>query len=297
MGVPGGNYTIKAMASIVPGETYTEDNQLTGDKVTINRLDSNIYIYASPANITAGASTTINGSISPTRVEANVTIYYALSEEDWTVLKNVTTGADGSYSYPWTLTNVGTYKAKAGWPGDATTLPAESDVILVTVNMANSTILVTGSSAFVTVGSNITISGVISPVRAGVNVTIEYRLIGGNWTTLATVTTDSEGKYSYNWTTTEPGSYEIKTSWEGDANTLADESNVWSVTIKEAPADDKPATEIYLFVAAIAVTVTLLGTAVYVLKVRKPKTSTSAKGKRIVEKLILLLNLQSPREA
>jgi parallel beta-helix repeat protein len=108
VGVPGGNYTVKAMASIVPGETHTEDNQLTGDKVTINRLDSNIYISASPANITAGASTTINGSISPIRVEANVTIYYALSEEDWTVLKKVTTGADGSYSYQWTVATVGT---------------------------------------------------------------------------------------------------------------------------------------------------------------------------------------------
>jgi len=281
VGVPGGNYTIKAMASIVPGETYTEDNQLTSDKVTINRLDSNIYIYASPANITAGASTTINGSISPTRVEANVTIYYALSEEDWTVLKNVTTGADGSYSYRWTLTNVGIYKAKADWPGDATTLPAESDVILVTVNMANSTISVTGSSAFVTVGSNITISGAISPMRVGVNVTIEYRLIGENWTTLATVTTDSGGKYSYNWTTTESGSYEIKTSWEGDANTLADESDVWSVTIEESPADEEPATEIYLFAAAAAVVIIVSATTVYVLKIRKPKPAPRQKKKEL----------------
>jgi len=281
VGVPGGNYTIKAMASIVPGETYTEDNQLTSDKVTINRLDSNIYIYASPANITAGASTTINGSISPVRVEANVTIYYALSEEDWTVLKNVTTGADGSYSYRWTLTNVGIYKAKADWPGDATTLPAESDVILVTVNMANSTISVTGSSAFVTVGSNITISGAISPMRVGVNVTIEYRLIGENWTTLATVTTDSGGKYSYNWTTTESGSYEIKTSWEGDANTLADESDVWSVTIEESPADEEPATEIYLFAAAAAVVIIVSATTVYVLKIRKPKPAPRQKKKEL----------------
>ena len=281
VGVPGGNYTIKAMASIVPGETYTEDNQLTSDKVTINRLDSNIYIYASPANITAGASTTINGSISPVRVEANVTIYYALSEEDWTVLKNVTTGSDGSYSYRWTLTNVGIYKAKADWPGDATTFPAESDVILVTVNMANSTISVTGSSAFVTVGSNITISGAISPMRVGVNVTIEYRLIGENWITLATVTTDSGGKYSYNWTTTESGSYEIKTSWEGDANTLADESDVWSVTIEESPADEEPATEIYLFAAAAAVVIIVSATTVYVLKIRKPKPAPRQKKKEL----------------
>ncbi|NIO61334.1 MAG: hypothetical protein GTO35_01575, partial [Gammaproteobacteria bacterium] len=62
MGVRGGNYTIKAVASIVPGETYTADNECTGDKVIIKRVSSSIYISAFPATITATASTTINGS-------------------------------------------------------------------------------------------------------------------------------------------------------------------------------------------------------------------------------------------
>ncbi|MDH5376606.1 MAG: PKD domain-containing protein, partial [Candidatus Bathyarchaeota archaeon] len=274
IGVPGGNYTLKAVASIVAGETYTLDNECTGDKVTVKRLSSSIYISASPANITAGAITTINGSISPIRVEVNVTIHYRRTGENWSALENVTTDVDGRYSYEWTVTTVGTYEVKAGWLGDATTLPAESDAVAVTVNMANSTILINVSSASVTVGSNITISGAISPRRASVNVTIEYRSSGENWTTLATVTTDSEGEYSYDWKTTEPGTYEVKTTWEGDDNTLASESNFFSVTVEEvedSPTDDESTTDIYVYAAAVAIIIIGSATTVYILKVRKPK--------------------------
>jgi len=266
-GVPGGNYTIKAVASIVAGETDTADNEGIGDKVIVERLSSTISISALPQTIIFGNSTTISGSIIPIRVEVNVMIHYSLYGGSYSILKNVTTGADGSYSYEWTPNTTGTYEVKAIWPGDATTLPAESNVTAVTVNMASSTILLIVSSASVTVGSNITISGAISPARAGVNVTIEYRPSGGNWTTLATVTTDSEGNYSCDWRTTEPGSYEVKTSWEGDDNTLADESDVWNVTVKEG----EPATDIYLYAVAIAAVIVLSATAVYVLKVRKPR--------------------------
>jgi len=276
-GVPGGNYTIKAVASIVAGETDTIDNERTGDKVTIKKLSSTILISASPRTIILGNSTTINGSISPIRVEVNVTIHYRLSGENWSALENVTTGVDGRYSYEWTPNTTGTYEVKASWQGDATTLPAESDMEDVIVNMTSSTISVTVNPASVTVGSNITISGAISPVRANVNVTIEYRLSGGNWTTLATVPTDSEGKYSYNWTTTEPGSYEVRTSWEGDDNTLADESNVQNVTIKEVEDQSTVATDIYLYAAAIAAIIIVSATAVYILRVRKPKQAQQSR--------------------
>jgi len=132
-GVPGGNYTIKAVASIVAGETDTEDNEGTGDKVTVKRLSSTISISASPQTIILGNSTTINGSISPIRVEVNVTIHYRRLEGNWSPLKNVTAGADGGYSYEWTPTTTGTYEVKASWPGDATTLPNESDAKTVLV--------------------------------------------------------------------------------------------------------------------------------------------------------------------
>jgi len=98
-----------------------------------------------------------------------------------------------------------------------------------------STITVSVDPATVTVGSNVTINGTITPVRVDVNVTISYRLSGGTWSTLATVTTDLDSCYTYIWTTTETGTYEIKTSWEGDNNTLPSESEILTIKVSLPP--------------------------------------------------------------
>jgi len=136
MGVPGENYAIEVVATIVAGETNTTDNTRTYGTVTIIKLTSTIFISASPANITVGDSIILNGSISPVRVEANVTINYSFLGETWNTLKTVTTAADGHYSYNWTPATTGAYEVKASWEGDLTHLPDESDMQTVTVKEA-----------------------------------------------------------------------------------------------------------------------------------------------------------------
>jgi len=136
MGVPGRDYTIKAAATIVAGETNTTDNTRTYGTVTIRKLTSTISISAFPANITVGDSITFNGSISPIRAEANVIINYRLLGETWNTLRTVTADADGHYSYNWTPATNGTYEVKASWEGDLTHLPDESDVQTVIVKEA-----------------------------------------------------------------------------------------------------------------------------------------------------------------
>jgi len=92
--------------------------------------------------------------------------------------------------------------------------------------------------ATVIVGSEVTINGTIAPVRVGVNVTISYRLVGGTWMPLATVTTASNSCYTYDWTTTETGIYEIKTSWEGDNITMPSESQILTIKVLPPPVHD-----------------------------------------------------------
>lgn len=106
-----------------------------------------------------------------------------------------------------------------------------------------------------------------------VNVTIYYRLAGENWSVLKNVTTDADGRYSYEWMLTTTGTYEVKAGWEGDDNTLADESNVWSVTVEgeEPPTEEETATDIYPYAATVAIIIIASATTVYILKVRKPK--------------------------
>jgi len=64
----------------------------------------------------------------------------------------------------------------------------------------------------------VTISGSILPVHSAEEVTIEFSLNKDPWTLLATVNSNSDGSYSHIWEPTVAGSYDIRASWEGDAD-------------------------------------------------------------------------------
>jgi len=98
--------------------------------------------------------------------------------------------------------------------------------VQITTRFLSSTISIALSPTVIALETNVTISGDIDPPRPAVNVTILYRTSGGTWGTLVTRTTDSNSSYSYEWTPETTGTYEIKASWDGDSNTLDDESNV-----------------------------------------------------------------------
>jgi hypothetical protein len=119
------------------------------------------------------------------------------------------------------------------------------------------------------VGSDVTISGAITPVHGIVNVTIKYKKVGEEfWDILANVLTDSESQYTYNWTTTEKGTYDIKTGWPGDADTQSNESAPKSLTIRGEGEEIDIIT--YVIVGIVAVIV-ILAIVIYFVKFRKPE--------------------------
>jgi hypothetical protein len=140
--------------------------------------------------------------------------------------------------------------------------------IHITTRFASSTISMTLNSTSVTLGSTVTISGAIDPLRAGVSVTIEYKSSGGTWSTLATVTTNQNGNYTYPWTPETVGTYELKASWEGDDITLGDESDIQTLTVEEVRAEG---IDPYLLVAAVVAIIIIVAIVVYFVKVRKSK--------------------------
>lgn len=105
-----------------------------GTEETFEPVSSVVYIYVSSTTIILGQNTTISGSISPTRAEADVTIWYRLlGEEIWGNLTKVKTDENSQYLYTWTPSITGAYEVKASWLGDENTLPAESTIITVVV--------------------------------------------------------------------------------------------------------------------------------------------------------------------
>jgi hypothetical protein len=66
----------------------------------------------------------------------------------------------------------------------------------------------------VTVGSTVTISGSVTPVTAGANVTIFYKLnTDPSWSILAAVTTNPTGNYACPWIPLSNGTFDLKSSW------------------------------------------------------------------------------------
>ena len=137
------------------------------------------------------------------------------------------------------------------------------------VILQTSTISINLSLTSVTSGSDVTISGAIDPVRAGVNVTIWYRPSGEtDWTFVANATTDSDGNYNYTWTPEEAGTYELKASWEGDDITLDDESDPPYPTLTVKGASGIP---LEIVAAAVVAIIVIIVIVVYFVKIRKPK--------------------------
>jgi len=137
-------------------------------------------------------------------------------------------------------------------------IPAEKDP---------STISIKTNLAVVDTGSDVTISGRISPATTGAEMKIHYRTEGETeWDLLATTNTNSTSGYNHVWTSPEAGVYELKANWTGDQITQGSESDPIKVTVGEEappPIDYLP----YIIVAVVIICITIV--ALYFTKIRK----------------------------
>jgi len=65
-------------------------------------------------------------------------------------------------------------------------------------------------------GEPVLISGSIEPGHQDATVKLYYSLDGDSWSELTEIRTNSEGKYSYEWDSTPPGTVYVKAYWSGD---------------------------------------------------------------------------------
>ena len=100
------------------------------------------------------------------------------------------------------------------------------------VSLKTSSISCSVSSSSLTIGGSVIVSGSITPARPSVTVTLSYES-DGSWSTLATVTSASNGSYSYSWKPTSAGSYQLIGSWAGDSTYSGATSNATSVTVNK----------------------------------------------------------------
>jgi hypothetical protein len=258
--------------------SWEGDNETLGNESKVQTLtvieSSTISIALSSANITFGSSVTISGNITAEdhtgRPNVSVTIKYKLiSEALWTAAGQNQTDQNSRYTFVWTPTTPGTYEIEATWLGNETTQNATSSVLTLAAKWT-SAISIALSSTEITKGKSVTMSGNITAAdnnkRANANVAILYKPSGGEWISLANVTTNSNSTYTYTWKPKTDGTYSIMATWKGDNATFGNETEALTLTVKPA------GTSILEILAVIVVVIIVIAAiAVYFIKFRKPK--------------------------
>lgn len=142
-------------------------------------------------------------------------------------------------------------------------IPAVKDESTITLNIPST----------VKVGSTVTISGTMSPLKIGAVVKISYKPPGRDWQTLAEVQTDEKGIYRYSWTPNQTGIYTFRAEWSGDAETkgASIEETVSVTETGEAPPEGFGLGSYLMYIIIAVIIIVIIAVAVYVLKVRKPK--------------------------
>jgi hypothetical protein len=97
--------------------------------------------------------------------------------------------------------------------------------------LAASSLSLAVSTGFAIAGSAVTLSGSISPVLSGKNVTLYVSSTGSPLNALTTVVTDSDGRYSYTWRPSSAGISSIRASWSGDAEYAGADSSTCTLIV------------------------------------------------------------------
>jgi len=221
-GVPAGTYRIKAEATVLLGETDTSDNSFTDGTVAVTQppIASFTFTPTSPVvdemvNFDASSSYDPDGG---TITEYKWNFGDSPANETHTIpTANHTYSSPGDYTVTLTLTDD---EAQINTTGK-----------IITISKISSSITISAKPTTVRLGESTVISGAITPTRPGVPVTISYRPAGQSWSDLTTVDTNSTSQYTYTWAPTDVGTYELKSSWAGDADTLPAESGIITVSV------------------------------------------------------------------
>jgi hypothetical protein len=205
------------------------------------------YIY--------GGNAIVSGSITPTRVGAEVDITYVRPDGS-TLVRTVYTNATGGYTDTFTPDKVGSWKVMASWAGDAACEGSKSYPEEFTVSSSTLHLYLSYFYSTITIGSSITCTGSMSPQRYA-TIDLQYSLDEGvTWITFASVSTASDGDYSYEWMPTQIGDYQIRASWEGDEVCAGSTSSEMTLHVEEV-VPEFPNMVLPLFMALTAFAVIL----------------------------------------
>ena len=236
--INAGNYSVKASWQ---GDATTLPSETVPITFVSQKVPSNLTISLSRNVTTPQIGTIVSGSLTPSRVNTDISILYrtAGDVQTWNLLTTVKTNSNSQYSYNWLPIDEGDYELKASWIGDYDTVPTET-IEIIRLYCGPSKV---PSSLSIFLSPTVTdsklgtrITGSLEPERSGLNVSIWYRLSeSSQWTLLKVVETNSSGGYSYLWDPSQAMNCSLKVSWSGDSNTYPAESEATGLNCQYVP--------------------------------------------------------------
>jgi hypothetical protein len=191
-------------------------------RIAVGKIPSEIFLSANPTKLNIGKQTLLSGSISPSRPNSNVTIWFRLNEEPtWQTLADLGTSETSQYAYDWSPPEVGIYSLKANWTGDEYTFENESAPIDFECLNVSSSISISTSCASTYVGYRVNITGTLEDMYGdsltNETVVLYYTFRGTTiWTPITSDETDSLGNYFAVWIPPATGNFIIKAEWAGN---------------------------------------------------------------------------------
>ncbi|MCK4482374.1 hypothetical protein KAU55_04050, partial [Candidatus Bathyarchaeota archaeon] len=144
--------------------------------INITRMSSSIIITVDPLTVSVGSSVIINGTLNPPKPNEAINIFYRRDGGLWIKLDSFTkTDAEGHFNLTWEELKGGSYDVYAKWGGDLNTEEAKSSNVTLAVLRKDSNLTIDISPETITLESNSTITGTLTPAQTLVDVTIYYK--------------------------------------------------------------------------------------------------------------------------
>jgi hypothetical protein len=116
-------------------------------------------------------------------------------------------------------------------PLDEVELSAPSQVSTSYRTPEQTSLFMSVSTKYAIAENEIQITGLLSPSLENRNITLYISSFSSPLTKLATVTTDSDGRYVYLWNSPPGGVYSVRADWSGDAHYASADSNISQIVI------------------------------------------------------------------
>jgi len=139
----------------------------------------------------------------------------------------------------------------------------------VVVVKITSSVTVSMNAQTIQVGQSVTISGQVTPARAGVKVSILYKTATTDWTLLQNVTSDQAGSYQYAWTINTAGNYTVKARFAGDNKYASSESTTTAIEVEPITEPTSQPFDYTPYIVGAVITIVIVGAAVYLIRRRK----------------------------